>query len=30
MKDIQKPTKEDMISIKERLEKFGLVVKIEE
>ncbi|NPE09011.1 MAG: glycyl-radical enzyme activating protein [Asgard group archaeon] len=30
MKDIQKPTKKDMISIKERLEKFGLVVKIEE
>ena len=30
MKDIQKPTKEHMITIKKRLEKYGLVVKIEE
>ncbi|MHA1121371.1 MAG: glycyl-radical enzyme activating protein [Candidatus Heimdallarchaeota archaeon] len=30
MKDISKPTKEHMRRIKERLEKFGLVVKIEE
>ena len=30
MRDIQKPTKEHMITIKERLEKYGFVVKIEE
>lgn len=30
MKDIQKPTKEHMRTIKERLEKYGLLVKIEE
>ncbi|NHJ32710.1 MAG: glycyl-radical enzyme activating protein [Asgard group archaeon] len=30
MKDIQKPTKENMIKIKETLEKYGLLVKIEE
>lgn len=30
MKDIQKPTKEHMITIKERLEEYGLVVRIEE